>query len=218
MEKRVELFLARHAETEANALGLGQSKLERPLTPKGRAQAAALAEIVLARYPRLSFLATGNNNRTLETANAVVGRFEAAQGRTVPVRQMPEFDEAHFGHADGQKLTEVPDRVDKLVTFFVRGGRLPGGESRAEVEARFARGLQSVLEDVPDGAQVGIVSSGRAMKVIVAPFASWDTPTLVGYGFDNCAFVCGTATLDSRSVMLAINEIPPFVARAVQMP
>jgi probable phosphoglycerate mutase len=129
------LILARHGEAGSNAEGLvsGVPPGE-ALTEKGRAQAELLARALT--HTRVELGVATQFLRTRETLAL------ALNGRDVPSLVVPELNEIRFGAFDGGPLaayrqwawSEEPDV------------RPPGdGESRAEVAARVAEGLDLLL-------------------------------------------------------------------------
>lgn len=129
-------ILARHGESEVGLAGLasGDPAEPRGLTEAGREQALRLGEL-LAREP-IDLCVTSEFARVRETADL------ALRGRDVPRLVVPELNEIRFGEFEGRPFDEYR---------LWAGARLPadvcpgGGESRAEVAARFVRGFRLVL-------------------------------------------------------------------------
>jgi len=145
------LILARHGEAGSNDRGIvSGTPPGDDLTAAGREQAALLDRALAGIEVDLG-VAT-EFRRTQETLELALG------GRRVPRIVMPEFNEIRFGAFDGGPLvvyrewawSEEPDL------------RPPGdGESRAEVAARIARGLDMLL----DGSAQEILLVGHALPV-----------------------------------------------------
>ncbi len=130
-----QLVVVRHAEAGANVADRVSGEPPGPgLTPRGREQAAELGRR-LAGVP----LDLGVATRLVRTQQTLA---RALAGRRVPTIVEPAFDEIRFGAFEGGPLaayrewawTEPPD-------VHPPGG----GESRAEVAARIAAGLESLL-------------------------------------------------------------------------
>jgi 2,3-bisphosphoglycerate-dependent phosphoglycerate mutase len=129
-------ILARHGESELSAAGLvsGDPAEPRGLTEIGREQAKRLGER-LAGDP-IDLCVTSEFVRVRQTADL------ALAGRGIPRLVAGELNDVRFGEFEGQPFeayrawarerdpTEAP----------------PGGESRAEVAARYVRGFRRVLE------------------------------------------------------------------------
>jgi broad specificity phosphatase PhoE len=131
-----ELVLVRHALAASNRDALASS--DPPgggLTDEGREQALRLRD-ALADEPIDLGVSTGFA-RTLETLDL------ALEGRDVPRLVLPELGEIGFGEFGGGLLETY------RAWAAVESPSVPppgGGESRANVAARFARGLRLLLE------------------------------------------------------------------------
>lgn len=130
------LIVVRHGRTAANAAGLLLGRrLDPPLDPLGRKQAAALA----AALPGVSRVVSSPMARTRETA--------AAFGRPVEVDE--RWIELDYGSLDGTPLREVPTdtwaawRADPAVA-------LGGGESLVALGARVQAACASLAEEAAD--------------------------------------------------------------------
>ena len=129
------VILARHGESELSAAGLvsGDPSEPRGMTEIGREQARQLGER-LADVP-IDLCVTSEFMRVRETADL------ALAGREIPRLVVPELNDVRFGEFEGRPFdvyrawarerdpTEAP----------------PGGESRAEVAARYVRGFGRIL-------------------------------------------------------------------------
>jgi 2,3-bisphosphoglycerate-dependent phosphoglycerate mutase len=129
-------ILARHGESELSAAGLvsGDPAEPRGLTEIGREQARRLGER-LAGEP-IDLCVTSEFVRVRQTADL------ALAGREVPRLVVPELNDVRFGEFEGQPFDVyrawARERDPTEAT--------PGGESRAEVAARYVRGFRRVLE------------------------------------------------------------------------
>jgi broad specificity phosphatase PhoE len=130
------VILARHGESELSAAGLvsGDPGEPRGLTEIGREQAKRLGEH-LADEP-IDLCITSEFVRVRETADL------ALAGREIPRLVVGELNDVRFGEFEGHSFEEyrawARDRDP--------GEAPPGGESRAEVAARYVRGFRRVLE------------------------------------------------------------------------
>jgi 2,3-bisphosphoglycerate-dependent phosphoglycerate mutase len=129
------VILARHGESELSAAGVvsGDPAEPRGLTETGREQAHRLGELV-AGEP-IELCVTSEFVRARETADL------ALAGRDVPRLVVPELNDVRFGEFEGRPFEEYRAWA---------GARDPteapaGGESRAEVAARYVRGFRLVL-------------------------------------------------------------------------
>jgi broad specificity phosphatase PhoE len=130
------LLLARHALAGSNRDGLASCAIPGPgLTAEGAEQATQLGEALAAEPIALGV--ASSMRRTQETLE------RALAGRQVERVVVPELDEIRYGSFDGGLLDDyrVWARSEPPIV------RAPGGgESRADVAARYARGFRRVLE------------------------------------------------------------------------
>jgi probable phosphoglycerate mutase len=132
----VTLLLARHAFAGSNRDGIASCAVPgEGLTAEGREQAHRLRVQLEAEEIRLG-VAT-ELWRTQETLEVTL------RGREVPSIVVPELNEIDFGGFDGSPLDSY------RAWAASQSPTVPapdGGESRAAVAARFARGLRLLLE------------------------------------------------------------------------
>ena len=129
------VVLARHGESEPSAAGLvsGDPAEPRGLTETGREQARRLGRLLADES--IELCVTSEFARVHETADL------ALAGRHVPRLVVPELNDVRFGEFEGRAFDEYRAWA---------GARDPteapaGGESRAEVAARYVRGFRIVL-------------------------------------------------------------------------
>ena len=128
-------ILARHGESERSAAGLvsGDAAEPRGLTDVGREQARRLGEL-LADEP-IELCVTSEFVRVRETADL------ALAGRDVPRLVVPELNDVRFGEFEGRPFDEYRAWAGARDPTEAP----PGGESLAEVAARYVRGFRLVL-------------------------------------------------------------------------
>ncbi len=133
------LVLSRHGETQWNRIGRLQGRQDSPLTPRGLAQADALA--MLAQSLGVQRVLSSPIGRALNTARRVVEHCGAAL----------ETDEAlvelDFGDCEGLTRDEYVARFPTLEADRAAARWTtpwPGGESYADAEARLAAWLREV--------------------------------------------------------------------------
>ena len=149
------LVLARHALAGSNRDGLASCTVPgHGLTEEGVEQARALG-LGLADVD-IALAATTELARAQETLRL------ALEGRDVPTLIVPELNEIHFGSFDGGSL----DTYRAWAAAQSPSERAPGGgESRADVAARFARGLRALL--ALDGGTVLFVGHALALRYVL---------------------------------------------------
>jgi broad specificity phosphatase PhoE len=128
--------VARHGESEFSArrLANGDPGVACPLTEVGREQARALGD-ALARE-EIDLCAVTEFERARETAVL------ALAGRDVAFLVVPELNDPRVGEFEGRPTSEYGEWI------WPRGPleAPPGGEHRAELAGRYARGLRRLLE------------------------------------------------------------------------
>jgi 2,3-bisphosphoglycerate-dependent phosphoglycerate mutase len=130
-------ILVRHGESEFSARRAvsGDPAAACPLTADGRVQASALAPEITHDGPDLCI--TSEFARTQETADLILA------GRGVPRLVVPDLNDPRAGAFEGRPL-------DDYVAWAHSHGPLDeppgGGESRAAIVSRYARGFRTVLE------------------------------------------------------------------------
>jgi 2,3-bisphosphoglycerate-dependent phosphoglycerate mutase len=130
------LLATRHGESEFSAKRLvnGDPGVACPLTEAGRAQARALGK-ALAGEP-IDLVAVTEFERVRETAEL------ALEGREIPFLVVPELNDPRYGEFEGGAL-------GRYLEWAWRMGPLDtpeGGEHRAEIAARYAHGLRTLLD------------------------------------------------------------------------
>jgi broad specificity phosphatase PhoE len=132
----VRLVLARHGESVFSAVSRlnGDPTVPSPLTARGVAQARALGEALAGE--RLELCVGSGFQRVEDTAD------EALRGREVPRLVVPELGDPRYGRYEGTSLAEFRRWASRASSADVPG---PGGESRHDIVARYARGFRLVL-------------------------------------------------------------------------
>src|SRR5919202_1390689 len=130
------VVLARHGESELSAARLvsGDPAEPRGLTEIGREQARRLGER-LAGEP-IDLCVTSEFVRVRQTADL------ALAGREVPRLGVGELNDVRFGEFEGRPFEDYRAWARERDPTE----EPPGGESRAEVAARYVRGFRRVLE------------------------------------------------------------------------
>jgi len=159
---RPPIYFLRHGETEWNAAGKLQGRLDIPLNLKGRGQAkrngGVLAEL-LADPRALAYVASPlmRTRQTMEIARETVG---------LPERGFDTDDrllEISFGSWEGRSWSEIKrDNAQQYEARHAAGFDhvVPGGESYAMVMARVVSWLASVTRPTV------VVSHGGVMRCL----------------------------------------------------
>ena len=145
----MRLLLARHGESTWNAEGRYQGRLDAPLSPRGRAQAEALAARLLREQSsnppesRLVAIASSPLPRARDTAQ-ICGE---ALGLDVQVDE--RLTEISHGEWEGKLRGEVAIRWPEMLAQWRTSPHLvqfPGGEMLEEVELRFLSFLHDLRQ------------------------------------------------------------------------
>jgi broad specificity phosphatase PhoE len=148
------LVLVRHGQTDANARGLLQGRLDLPLSELGRRQAAALAMIV----PEDARIIASPLRRALETA--------AAFGAERKIEVDDRWIELDYGEFDAQPIGDLPPDVWATWRSDPHFAP-PGGESLVTLGTR----VRSACEELLDEARrrdVVVVSHVSPIKAAIA--------------------------------------------------
>ena len=178
------ILLARHGETEWNAIQRVQGWTDIPLSPRGHAQAKALAGR-LARLPLAAVYAS-------DLSRAVATAAPAAARHGLDVRPLADLREKGFGDWEGLTQTDLERNYPDLWHRYHVGKDLkaavPKGEAWPDVYARIARVLRGVLQDHPGPDEtVLLVGHGGSARVLVLEALGAPLPTLLRLHLDNAS-------------------------------
>jgi broad specificity phosphatase PhoE len=153
-----ELILLRHGETEWSRDLRHTGRTDLPMTPAGKAAAAALAPALAARPVRAAF--TSPARRAVATA-ALAG---------LAAKQDPDLQEWDYGGYEGRTTAAI--RAERPGWYLWRDGVIPGdaahpGETLAEVGARADAVLRRAGSLLADG-DVALVGHGHLLRVLTA--------------------------------------------------
>jgi broad specificity phosphatase PhoE len=138
------LLLVRHGETDWNSDGRWQGHADIPLNERGRSQAEALAEELLAEED-VDIVYSSDLARARETAEIL------ARGLRVDVVLDPDLREIDVGSREGRTWTEIDDR-----------GEWDGEPQDAHAD-RVLRALRSAAR-AHDGSRILVVTHGGSLR------------------------------------------------------
>jgi broad specificity phosphatase PhoE len=158
------LYLARHGETEWNALGRLQGATDIPLDASGRAQAEALGASL--RAEGIVSVTTSDLSRARQTGE-IAG---TALGLTAAPVIDHELRERSFGIFEGLTRDELEANHAEAWRAWRASGVVPtGGESQPDIVARMKRGIaRCFARCVETGGPMLIVSHGAAMRLFLS--------------------------------------------------
>jgi probable phosphoglycerate mutase len=199
------LVLVRHGETDWNLAGRAQGHADIPLNDTGRAQARAVAGLLVGFAPVR--LWASDLARARETAEAIA----AATGLTIePDPRLREYD---VGERSGLTLDEAAEQFHEEYAEY-RAGRsatlVPGEESTEQVRDRVVAALLDCFAGL-GGGETGIaVLHGACLRVGLLGVIGWpweDARALVG--IENGAFCVLTHDpAQDRIRLTSYNEKP----------
>jgi broad specificity phosphatase PhoE len=154
------ILLARHGESDWNVELRWQGHADRPLTPRGRAQADALADR-LNTYP-LAAIYSSDLRRALDTARAVASRHR------IDVVARRDLREVDVGSWSGRSRAELESEFPDQLARWEDGAKgWEGGESYEEMSARVIRAVGDIVASHP-GRHVLVVSHGGTVRAVHA--------------------------------------------------
>jgi len=160
-----ELILLRHGQTEWSQAGKHTGRTDVPLTPRGVADAAALAPMLARR--RIEAVFTSPATRARRTAE--LAGLDGAGGR-IPVKTDPDLWEWDYGGYEGMTTARIRER--RPGWYLWSDGVIPGdadhpGETIEQVAHRVGRMLARVVPLLADG-DVALIAHGHVLRVLTA--------------------------------------------------
>jgi probable phosphoglycerate mutase len=174
-------FLVRHGETEWNRVRRIQGVSDIPLNDTGRAQAAALGDILVGH--NFDLIVSSPLSRADETARIIAQRL----GMPAPIT-VPDLIERNYGEAEGSSGADLDRR-------YPPGTDIPGREDREVVTQRAVRVLHDMAIRHPH-AEIVAVAHGAVIRSVV----DYAAPGLHKEPITNCSvhsfsLVAGTLEL-----------------------
>ena len=178
------ILLARHGETEWNAIRRVQGWTDIPLSVTGEAQAEALGQR-LARFP-LTAVYSSDLGRAVETARP------AADRQGLSVQTLLELREKFYGDWEGLTQTDLErDYAELWRRYHVERdfeALVPNGETWPEVHARLSTALRQILAAHPGPDEtVLLVGHGGSGRVLILEALQAPLPTLLCLHLDNAS-------------------------------
>ena len=196
-----QIYLARHGETEWNAIRRVQGWTDIPLSTFGVAQAEALGER-LGRVP-LTAIYSSDLGRAMETARPTAGR------HGLIVTPLQALREKRFGDWEGLTQTQLErDYTELWYRYHTERDMdvvVPNGETWAQVMSRMTGALVGILRDHPGPEDaVLVVGHGGSGRVIILQALQAALPTLLRLHLDNASLsrMDFHGKADSRVVLL----------------
>jgi probable phosphoglycerate mutase len=147
-----DVYLVRHGATEWSESGKHTGRTNVPLTDMGRAQAAAVADLLAGRV--FAEVLVSPLDRALETCE-IAGYGD----RATVTDDLCEWD---YGDFEGRTTPEIREHVPGWTVWT---GDLPNGESIEQVAARADRVIERALAAEGD---VALFAHGHILRVLTA--------------------------------------------------
>lgn len=193
----MHLVLVRHGESEGNAAGIIQGRVDFGLSPRGHAQAAATAA-ELEKLPAARLL-TSPLRRARETA-ASIG---VALGLSaLPEPALLEYD---LGEVSGMTIAELRVRYPEALRANADGRRFafPGEEGREVFQAR----LQGLLDALADSDGITIaVAHGGLISALCRMVVGMEAAAMGTFEVANCSLTEVTHDRTGRLVLARHND------------
>ncbi|EXU74399.1 2,3-diphosphoglycerate-dependent phosphoglycerate mutase GpmB [Erwinia papayae] len=158
----LQVYLVRHGETVWNAARRLQGQSDSALTEKGEQQAYQVAERM--KHLGITHIISSDLGRTQRTAAII------ADACGCEVRLDPRLRELNMGVLEQRALASLSAEEESWRKTLVDGtenGRIPEGESMAELAARMHEALNACLH-LPAGSRPLLVSHGMALGVLIS--------------------------------------------------
>jgi len=204
----VRLLLIRHAESEGNAQGRLQGRKEYPLSGRGVAQAAALAER-LCTVPIAAVYASPIR-RAFDTAEAVA---ELLDLTALPEPRVQEYD---FGDKlSGLTWQEIRDLQPDVVSTLVSGGTefpaYPGEEGREAFRDRVVAAMTEIAERHAADQSVAVITHAGPVVVYLMEVLSRSYSRPIPFSIDNASittieFAANPNPYQPPAVVTGIND------------
>jgi broad specificity phosphatase PhoE len=224
-EKQItRIFIVRHAESEANKLGINAGCMDFPLSEEGRKDAEELGESLAKKMRHLDIDAVYHTSlsRTFETYQHMDKGWEKQQGKKLPLPQIADgLLEKNNGKLEGLRKEEyeplkkregqILEEINEFDDLF--DYKIPEGgeqyESLHDVWNRAVFNLNEIAQNNP-GKNVLVISHVGTMRaLIVGGAASTKQPITLNYRkFDikNGSILA----IESNGAGIRVQAVSPF--------
>ncbi|AIX74920.1 MAG: 2,3-diphosphoglycerate-dependent phosphoglycerate mutase GpmB [Mixta calida] len=157
----LQVYLVRHGETVWNAARRIQGQSDSALTEKGEQQARQVGE--RAKSLGITHVIGSDLGRTRRTAEIIADACGCSVTLDARLREL------NMGVLEQRPIDSLSEEEEGWRRSLVNGtanGRIPEGESMAELAARMQQALNACL-DLPAGSRPLLVSHGIALGVLI---------------------------------------------------
>lgn len=158
----LQVYLVRHGETEWNVARRIQGQSDSPLTANGVRQAQQVAEKV--KSAGITHIISSDLGRTRQTAEII------AQACGCEVITDSRLRELNMGVLEQREIATLNTQEEAWRKSLIDGtpdGRIPQGESMAELASRMQAALNQCL-DLPENSRPLLVSHGIALGCLLS--------------------------------------------------
>ncbi|KAJ2807219.1 hypothetical protein H4S07_003636 [Coemansia furcata] len=183
----VNMFFARHGQTDANAQQLLQgSGLNGPLSVIGRQQAAALGTAM--RDQDLDMVVASGMERAIETARHVLEHYQ-----DLTMSTDARLNEISWGIMDGASFKTADPLLEPVISRWDSGdfdAKIEGGESINDCRRRLLAAVKDVLLEVKAKGHrnVFVCMHGRVLRVLMAALVDKDMTKMKRFTHTNCCY------------------------------
>lgn len=195
------LWLIRHAEVEAAYQGVFGGRIDMGLSPRGRQQAAALAEYL--QKTSFDALYASPMKRVEQTLAPAL-----LNGMPKPI-VVPELREVDFGDWTGLEWHEVQKKFGISAFDWLRQLECDGianAESAQMLRGRLDPCLRQILDNHP-GQQVVVACHGGVIRMLLAILLEWPLPKMAALEVDY-ASVTRVSVLPRGAQVQLLNFTP----------
>lgn len=166
LDRKVDFLFVRHGQSEGNARGIVQGRLDLPLDERGRTQARALGAWIAGRPPEL--ILSSPLKRAHETAELIRASLPGLS--LPPLRAEQLLSELDAGPFSGLGFEEIRTRDEGAYRAFLERSwdGVPGAEGSAELYARALRVWELLRAEALGGrAAILAVTHGGFLQWII---------------------------------------------------
>jgi broad specificity phosphatase PhoE len=174
-----EIWLVRHGQTDWNLEGRLQGQLDVPLNETGLEQVRQFAATLQGK--KFSALYASDLMRARQTAECV------SHAVNLPIKFDKRLREISQGQFEGMLFSEVMLKFEDALADRSRNpvhSRLPGGESVAELAARFTECINEIA-CIKTDAPVLVVAHGLAISTILCQARGYPMETVYSHIQEN---------------------------------
>ncbi len=202
---KTEVILVRHGECEMNlevADKVGGRASASPLTAKGEAQASKLGRWLRSRGVRFDRVVASTAVRATRTAQLMLAELE----NPPQLELEASLEEMSQGEWEGQPRSECyTAKTVAEIDADPRGFAAPGGESKADVEAR---AVQAIEKYARDGEKTAVVMHGIVAKCFLRHVLKSDWASLHEVALENTGLMRFARKGSGHWRVESVNETP----------